>query len=879
MGYHSKGFQRVYRLLNRKRVQTGIWSKKYKESIAIFSRRFISRGNFKRKITCWLYSGNYIEKRWNSWFKSKEEKSQKIYQEKRSSNYNIKRLINGSVLAPVLLFLLILSIPSISQENQKPQIKAGTIAEEVSKVYKISTVRIQGLKFINPEVIKPLIPFGKGAIVTRDTLAQTLKDLYKLGYFQNVEAYTKFTENGIDLIFVFRELPIVQKIEFEGNEEISDDDLIKELGIDLTKKQTSGTAVPFGSVGPELAQKLATLKKGLGRVFSTAEINEMVKKIKKLYEKEGFYNTKVSYYFRGNTLVFKIDEGKKAYIKKIEIIGNKKVSDREIKKVMETKERNVFFLRFHPRLDKDILYEDIEKIKQLYINKGFLEVEVEEPIIELKHNEQYYIYIKIKEGARYRIQSVKLENNLFYTDNEIFSKLKKKIKPNQYYDGEALEKLRRIIADKYAELGFIFSRVEIEKILNKQDKLVQVIYKIDPGTTFYVDKINISGNYESRDYVIRREMRLAPGDVFLRQKLMRSYSRLYGLGFYDFVGFNPKPKEPKVMDMDIKVKERFTGQMSVGAGYSELTGFSLFGSIKKGNFLGTGDTLGLSLSIGADYRNNELSYIHRWAFYKPIDLGFSLYDRKVEYGTFTSTKLGFSPTVSFEFKEYYRTGVGITIEKGKYSNISDQAPKFIKDQAGDYELYSIYTFLNRNSVDNRLLPTRGSDLTATVKFGTGTRDFYKLTLTGTWFFPDKLFHTDFVFSFKARFGFIDKINKEVPLDELYYVGGDFSLRGFDYGLAGPFDNDLNPSGSKREIIFNYQLNHPIVENFLWAYGFIDQGKGYNSGGLFSDLFYTAGAGIKIITPMAPIDIYYGKILNPPEGVSDSKIGFVLGTFF
>jgi len=587
----------------------------------------------------------------------------------------------------------------------------------------------------------------------------------------------------------------------------------------------------------------------------------------------------VYYYFKGNTLVFKIDEGQKAYVEKIIIIGNKAISEREIKSVMETKERNILLFRIHPRLEKDILYEDIEAIRQLYIDKGFLEVEIEEPIIELKEGEKYIITIKIKEGPRYKIKDIQFVNNIYYTYQELISNLKKPLKKGSYYNGKLVRQLQRITSDKYAELGFIFANVNVEKLIDKEKKQVVVKFVINPGNRFYVDKINIAGNYESRDYVIRREIRLAPGDLFLRKKLMRSYSRLYGLGFYDMVNFQPKVKSEKEMDLDVQVSERFTGQISLGAGYSQLTGFSLFASIRKGNFLGTGDTLGVSLSIGSQYRNNEISYLHRWAFYKPIDLGFSIYDRKVNYGTFVSTKQGISTNVSYEFREYWRTGVGLSAIKGRYSNIQEEAPDYIKRQAGDYYLYSIYTFLNRNSVDNPLIPTKGTDFTITFKTGTGTWDFYKIVVSQTVYLPDKFFYTDFVFSLRARYGFMDKINKEVPIDELFFVGGDFTIRGFDYGMAGPYDDNYNPNGAKQQIILNLQLAHPLVQRFLWVYGFTDMGKGFDEGDPFTDLYYSVGFGIKIITPMAPIDVYYGKVLNAPPGVNDSRIGFVLGTFF
>lgn len=760
--------------------------------------------------------------------------------------------------------------------------EAGNIAEEYekSKVYRIRKIEIKGLQFFEPQIIQPLIPFGKGAIVSRETISSTLRDLYKLGYFSNVEAYTKFTEEGVDLTFVFRELPIVQRIEFEGNRAISKDDLIKELGIDTSERMETGKALPFTTLGPELTQKLMGIKRGLGRVLSVDEISQMEKRLLKLYEKRGYHQTKISYYYRGNTLTFKVEEGSKAYIEEIRIVGNKSIKKKEILSVMDTSERNVFKLKFYPSLVKETLYEDIEKIKQLYINRGFLDVEVEEPQIFFERGKSYIITIKIKEGERYRVNKVEILNNDLYTNDEILKLSKKReIEVGDYYDGEKVEFIKRNLLDRYNDLGYIFANVSINKIADREKKTVDLIFDLQKGNIYYVDKVDISGNYESRDSTIRRELRLSPGDLFLKDKLMRSQARLYRLGYYNMIGFDPNIKSDSEIDLDTKVDERFTGQMSIGAGYSQLTGLSFLASLRKGNFLGTGDTAGLSLSLGSKYRSNSINYIHKWAFYRPIDLGLDLYDRYVNYVSFVSVKTGFSPTLSFEFREFWRSGVGITLEKGEYKDIADTASYYIKRQAGKYDLYSVYWFINRNSLNNPLLPTEGSDFTLTLKAGSGTRDFYKVVLSGSKIIPDKIFYTDFVFSIKGSLGFVESISKTIPLDELFFVGGDFTLRGFNWGMAGPRDVDNNPAGAKRQIVINNQLSHPLVERMLWGFVFLDVGKGFDSGSPFTDLYKSVGGGIKIITPFAPIELYYGKVLNPPSGVSDSKFGFVLGTFF
>ncbi len=414
-------------------------------------------------------------------------------------------------------------------------------------------------------------------IVTRDTLVNTIRDLYKLGYFADIETYANFTENGIDLIFLFKELPVVQRIEFKGNEEIDSEELLKYLGISTKIRQETSTIIPFSTIGPELAEKLASIKKGLGRVFSVDEIERMKKIIQKVYEKKGFYNVKVDYYFKGNTLVFDIKEGQQAYVAKINIVGNKQIDTDEILDVMDTKERCWWCFRWHPSLEKDVLLDDIERIRELYIDKGFFDVEISKPKIELKNGEEYYITIYIKEGTRYKLAGIDIKGNDLFTRQELFEDLKEPPKIGDYYNGKAIKELKKEINKKYTDLGFVFTRVYTQKIKNKERKEVKVRFLIEKGERYYTDLINISGNYESKDSTIRRELRLAPGDLFVKRLIKKSQSRLMRLGFYNSVNLVPQFKDIGLLDVDAKVSERFTGQMSIGLGYSQFTGLSLFG--------------------------------------------------------------------------------------------------------------------------------------------------------------------------------------------------------------------------------------------------------------------------------------------------------------
>lgn len=264
MANRFKLISRICGALDREGFQTRIWSQKYEESSSISGRRYISRRNISRQTSTWFQSRNYFESRQNCWIESYKRKEERKKEEGASNS--MKKLMAASLAAFSLLYN-----SSFSEENNKPEVETTPIIQDEnqkpSKVYRIEKIEIKGLKFFNEEVIKPLIPFGKGAIVSRDNIESTIRDLYKLGYFSNVAAYTKYTENGIDITFVFSELPVVQRIDFEGNHAVSKEDLIKELGLDLSEKLESGKSLPFSTLGPELRSKLYSIKKGLEEFY------------------------------------------------------------------------------------------------------------------------------------------------------------------------------------------------------------------------------------------------------------------------------------------------------------------------------------------------------------------------------------------------------------------------------------------------------------------------------------------------------------------------------------------------------------------------------------------------------------------------------------
>ncbi len=759
----------------------------------------------------------------------------------------------------------------------------------------IEKVIIQGNKYINDEVIKGLINIKEGSTYSTERVREAIRRLFRTGLFKKVEVYQEDEDKDgkYELIFKVEDLPVIYKIEFEGNDEIEDDELKEFLGIEteLGEVEVEESIQTYTS-SPAIEERLAILKKlKLGRILTFKEIEEFRKRIEDFYHRRGFPEAQVSYKLipkkGASKLVFIIREGAKSYVEDIEIKGNKAFSDRKIKKHMELKEKNILLLRWDAPFSEELLKEDIERIKEFYKSEGFLEVQVDYKIV--KKGAANKIIIQIKEGPRYKLGKVKLKGNKLYAYSELVGKiLEKNKRKGGYYRREVIEKLKQNIKDRYAEIGYLNVQTEEKENIDTEKKLVNIILNIHEGKPVYVDKIEIRGNYETRDYVIRREMRAQEHELAIKKDIERSRTRIMNLGYYEDVLIQPIPKSYAKWDLLVKIRERFTGQFSVGLSYNEITGLAGFIELRKGNFRGTGDIAGISLSYGSQYRNNSLSYTKKWFLKKPMDLDTSIFDRRIEYDTYTVTRTGISLALSKEFWEYWRFSVGTSLQKVKYSDISDQAVTYIKEQAGTRDLRKFFVSVRRDTRDWYLLPSKGSLFRATASTGLGilggTEEFYKLELEGAKYFSDTYFDTGFILSLKGEVGFVESFgNKRVPLDERFFVGGDFSIRGYQYGYAGPLDpNTKDPIGAKKKLVMSVEALYPLYKKMFYFATFFDYGLGADNWSDFKLKNFRGGYGIglRVITPFAPIRIDWAfKTKKVPGDTNRSRVHFVLGTFF
>ncbi|MFN3395216.1 MAG: outer membrane protein assembly factor BamA [Thermodesulfovibrionales bacterium] len=730
----------------------------------------------------------------------------------------------------------------------------------VSSVYSqelplVNSIEVRGLKRIEEGAIKARISQKTGEPLSSEKTAEDIKNIYKMGYFDDVKVELETFEGGIKLIYIVKEKPTIIKVEFQGNKELNDDKLREKIAISA------------------------------GSIADITLIQDNASRLQSLYEEEGYWLAKVVPVVNKVTedevtLTYQIDEGSKVRIKKINIIGNKALSTGKIKGVMKTSEWAIYsFLTSSGYYKKETMTKDIEAIKDLYFNKGYIKAVVADPDIRLTEDKKGMIIdIQVSEGEQFRVSGIEVTGNKAFTEADIRKKIT--LKTGDLFSKETVKKDITAITDLYTQNGFAMANVFPDIIPDDQKKEVKVTYKVEEGEVFRIGRIEISGNIKTRDKVIRREMRLDEGDKFNSAFLKRSYERINNLNFFESVELVPKPRyEERLLDIDIKVKERPTGFLSVGGGYSSIDKLIGVVDITQGNLFGKGQYLKLKGELGGKSSFYELSFRDPWFMDNPISFSTDIYKTTREYVDYKrrATGLGFGFGKSLD--EYWGASISYNLEKVTIYDVAENASNIIKDQIGTRITSSITPSIVRDSRDNFIDPSRGSRNSLYVTFAGigGTNAFIKGVADSAWFFPIG----STTISVRGRFGYATGLfGKELPLYERFYVGGIYTIRGLGFGEAGPRDENGSVIGGTKELIFNLEYIFPIFSELrLKGVVFADAGNSYDQDEPIGTLRYTSGLGIRWISPIGPIRIEWGYNINKKPGEGSSKLEFTFGTFF
>ena len=496
-----------------------------------------------------------------------------------------------------------------------------------------------------------------------------------------------------------------------------------------------------------------------------------------------------------------------------------------------------------------------------------MQTRVGEPQVKFEGNE-IEITIKIDEGAQFKVGKVDLTGDFLIPKEELLATLK--ISKEEFYNRETLRIDVLNLTDLYSNEGYAYADVAPKVKEDPEKRIVDIAFDIQKGKQVYFEEIIISGNTKTRDKVIRRALRVYEQELFSSRRLKRSVRNLYSLDFFEDVKVDTaKGSAEDKMVLKIDVTEKSTGAFSFGAGYGNVEKVYGVISIAERNLFGRGQKLELKGTLGSKTQNVNLSFTEPYIYDIPLAGTISFYNWQYNYDTYDKDSFGVGLTLGYPLIDFTRGSLSYVYDLANISNISSDAARSIEDLKGENLKSSITSKLHYDSRDNSFVPTQGSSHTLSYEFAGigGDIGFMKYIAETAYYLP--LFW-EFVLAPHAKGGYVNKTkDKTLPDYEKFYLGGIGSLRGFERDDLAPRDSDDNSIGGDKFIQFNLDLTFPIIKDQgMFGSLFFDTGRVYGDNEKIEfdpgDLRQSAGLGIRWMSPMGPIRLEYGFILDKED---------------
>ena len=729
---------------------------------------------------------------------------------------------------------------------------AGFVFAQSTEEKMILTVKIKGNLAISTQIILSKIRTSPGKVVSQEMINDDIKRLYAMGYFTDVAIDVEDYEKGVAVTIIVEEKPVVSEITFEGNKRLRASQLKKVM---QTKE---GDMLKFSSLSQDM--------------------NEL----KSFYERNGFNQVEVKYELdknEDNQVIIKVfvDEKERIKIKKISVEGNEAVAKKIILGMMSTQTAWLFRKGY---FDNEMFEQDLIKIKMHYQNLGYLDTSITPAFDYEEIKGLMYITLKINEGKQYHVGEIKIGGNIILPKEEVEERVAMKAG-----DPFSYNKLRgdvESIRGLYYHKGYMNAEIGADRTLDPVNQKINIDFAIDAKEIVYIGKVNIKGNTKTKDVILRRELRIYPGEKFDGDKIKRSKERLYNLGFFEDIYFETIPTDKlNINDLEINVKETKTGEFSFGGGYSSVDEFIGFVQVVQKNFdllnfpyfTGDGQNLVIKGEIGMVRNDYEISWTEPWIFDYPLAFGFDAYHRthlrttNVGYG-YKEVRSGGDVRFGKEFWEYFRSDLLYRMENVDISDVADDASQDEKDEEGSNWLSSIIFGVQFDNRDNVFSPTKGVVSTLSVEntggFLFGDKNFVKGFFSASFYYSPI---QKIVIEFKGRAGMGDSYGNtdKIPIYERFYAGGATTIRGYKERRVGPRDPSSNdPVGGEALLVGNIELTFPIYEKVIKGAVFYDIGNVWGSiedfavGGNYKQ---GAGIGIRVKTPIGPLKLDWGYPLN------------------
>ena len=740
--------------------------------------------------------------------------------------------------------------------------------------FTVRDIRVEGVQRTEAGTVFGYLPVKVGELMDDDKAAQALKTLYATGFYTDVRIEA---ENDVLVIFVI-ERPAISAIEINGAKEFTKENLkdgLKQVGISEAK------------------------------IFDRSLLDRAEKEIKRQYTSRGFYSAKVATTttpLERNrvSLTFTIDEGEVSKIIDINIIGASAISESTLLKEFELSTGGWFsWFTKEDQYSKQKLSGDLEKLRSYYLNRGYLEFSIDSTQVSITPDkEKIYITINITEGPVYKLGDIKFSGELKIPEAEMRSLLL--FKSGETFSRQKVVDSVKAISDRLGNDGYSFANINPVPELDKATKIATFTMFVDPGRRVYVRRINVQGNSRTRDEVVRRELRQLEAGWYSIDKITRSKERLERTGYFEDITVETPavPGTPDQVDLNVTVKERNTGSLQFGVGYSSAEKLSLSASVSQANIFGSGNQLSFRINSGRISKVYEVSYLNPYWTADGISRGFDVYHRNLDTsslvtGEYKSTSIGGGVRFGVPVTEYDSVNFGMGLERNNITLDAASPARYV-----DYvNLFGARSDTIRGSFgygrdtrDSIYFPSRGYLLEAGAEAGLpgGDVKYYRIQLHAQWLKP---IWGPIVLSANAEYGLANGYGgKSLPFFKNFYAGGVDSVRGYEQSSLGPRDTNNQILGGNQRFVSSLELLFPLpgtkTDKSVRLSAFVDAGNIFGKDFLgrqqkfyINDMKASVGVAVSWFSPVGPLKFSLAKPLNPRPEDKIERFQFLLGRAF
>jgi outer membrane protein insertion porin family len=775
-----------------------------------------------------------------------------------------------TIRLPKLAFLAALACCAVSPAQAESA--GGALWNPSALVASVSPtvedVRIEGAQRLEKETVTSYLTLAKGDVATPEKIDASLKALYATGLFADVSVAMQ----GSTLVVNVEENPIINRVSFEGNDAVSKEDLEKEVQVKARQVYT------LPKVQRDV-QRILDVYRRSGRFAATVE-----PKLVKLEQNRV-------------DLVFEIAEGKRTGVRNISFVGNQHYDADELRQAINTRETAWWrFFSSTDYYDPDRMNYDKELLRKFYLTQGYVDYRVSSAVAELTPDQgDFFLTFTMEEGPRYKFGKITLKSEIKGLDTD---KLNQYVEAHEgdWYDADQIEKTVAKLTTALGDMQYAFVAITPVPEKHKDNLTVDINFNIKQGERVYVGRVDIAGNSRTVDKVIRRQISLAEGDPFNATQIHKSEQNLKDLGYFETATIKPVDgAQPDRANLDVAVKEKSTGQVAIGAGFSSTDGPLGDFSISEHNFMGEGQDARLGATVSGRTRQIDTSFTEPYFMDRNLSAGFDLYSSQTDnqdLSSYNTAASGFALRGGYPLSEELRQRVNYTLHYDSITNVPSTASIYIMDQAGASVTSAIGQGLTYDTRDSKLEPTLGFVTNLDTDFAGlgGSRKWARVKLGGTQFYPlaDK-----WIISGSGEVARIWGLSGPTKINERFFLGGD-TLRGFQYAGIGPRDTtstNQDALGGDSYARGSVELTMPTPfppELGLKSHFFVDGGILGNSGETAipgdtiaggGTLHASTGVGLTWASPFGPVRIDFAEPVIKKSFDKVEHIHFSFGTKF